>query len=78
MVNTLLNIALIGPVIKRVLNVKQELKAAAAGTAASALGGGYSNYIAVRVRRMRPRHPDATVHLSEAPHGLLKLSLIHI
>jgi len=46
-VNTLLNLVLIGPVIEQTVAMPDELRAAAAGSAATALGGGYSNYLAV-------------------------------
>lgn len=47
LVNTLLNLVLIGPVIKRAVELPTELAAAAWGSLATALGGGYANYIAV-------------------------------
>ena len=46
-VNTLLNLVLIGPVIERRVELPAELAAHAAGLGATALGGGYANYIAV-------------------------------
>lgn len=46
-VNTLLNLVLIGPVIEESVQLPSELRAHAAGLAATALGGGYANYIAV-------------------------------
>jgi hypothetical protein len=47
LINTLLNLLLIGPVIEASVALPSELRAMAAGSAATALGGGYSNYIAV-------------------------------
>jgi hypothetical protein len=47
LVNTLLNLVLIGPVIERQVALSTELGAHAAGFLSTALGGGYSNYIAV-------------------------------
>lgn len=47
LVNTLLNLVLIGPVIEAPVGLPTELAAAGWGSAATALGGGYSNYIAV-------------------------------
>ena len=46
-VNTLLNLVLIGPVVEKTVALPRELAASAAGSLATALGGGYSNYIAV-------------------------------
>ena len=46
-VNTVLNFILLGPLVKQKVDVKRELRAHAAGTAASAMGGGYSSYIAL-------------------------------
>jgi len=47
LINTLLNLVLIGPVIGEAVDTPAELRAHAAGSAAAALGGGYSNYLAV-------------------------------
>lgn len=47
LVNTLLNLVLIGPVIERPVALPKELGSHAAGFVATAAGGGYSNYIAV-------------------------------
>lgn len=46
-INTLLNLVLIGPVIGEAVDTPAELRAHAVGSAAAALGGGYSNYLAV-------------------------------
>lgn len=46
-INTVLNLVLIGPVIGEVVDTPQELRAHAAGSLAAAVGGGYSNYLAV-------------------------------
>ena len=46
-VNTLLNLVLIGPVIEAPVDLPSELNAAAAGSCATCLSGGYSAYIAV-------------------------------
>lgn len=45
LVNSILNYVLYGPLIKKKLNLKAELKSHAAATAASAVCGGYSNYM---------------------------------
>jgi MFS superfamily sulfate permease-like transporter len=47
LVNTLLNLVLIGPVIEIPVSLSKELGSHAAGYLSTALGGGYSNYIAV-------------------------------
>ena len=47
MINTVLNLVLIGPVIEDVVALPTELRAHAAGAMAAAIGGGYSNYVAV-------------------------------
>jgi len=47
LVNTVLNFALYGPLIKAKLDLKRELRSHAAGIGAAGLGGGYSGYIAV-------------------------------
>ena len=46
-INTVLNLVLVEPVIGESPDVPQELRAHAAGTLAAAVGGGYSNYLAV-------------------------------
>ena len=46
-VNTVLNFVLLGPLFKRKLNLKRELRAHAGGAAAAAAAGGYSAYVAV-------------------------------
>ena len=46
-VNTVLNFILLGPLVKQKVDVKRELRAHAAGTAASAAGGGYTSYVAL-------------------------------
>ena len=44
---TVLNLLLVGPVIEEAPDTSQELRAHAAGSLAAAVGGGYSNYVAV-------------------------------
>ena len=46
-VNTVLNYLLFGPLFKRKLNLKRELRTHAAGAAAAAATGGYSSYVAL-------------------------------
>lgn len=46
-INTVLNLVLVEPVIGESPDVPHELRAHAAGTLAAAVGGGYSNYLAV-------------------------------
>ena len=46
-VNTVLNFILLGPLFKRKLDLKRELRTHAAGAAAAAVGGGYSSYVAL-------------------------------
>ena len=43
----MLNFVLLGPLFKRKLNLKRELRAHAGGAAAAAAAGGYSAYVAV-------------------------------
>ena len=44
---TVLNLLLVDPVIEEAPDTSQELRAHAAGSLAAAVGGGYSNYLAV-------------------------------
>ena len=46
-INTVLNYILAGPLFKRKLDLRRELRTHAAGAAAAAVGGGYSSYIAL-------------------------------
>jgi SulP family sulfate permease len=45
LINTFLNMALYGSLLKKKIDLKPEFQTAAVGTAASALSGGYSNYM---------------------------------
>jgi len=45
LVSTVLNYVLLGPLIKKKLDLKHELRSHATAAAASAVGGGYANYI---------------------------------
>ena len=46
-ISTVLNLLLVGPVIEEAPDTSRELRAHAAGSLAAAVGGGYSNYLAV-------------------------------
>ena len=55
---TVLNLLLVGPVIEEAPDTSQELRAHAAGSLAAAVGGGYSNYLAVS---------NTAIHIKCAP-----------
>jgi len=62
-INTVLNYILAGPLFKRKLDLRRELRTHAAGAAAAAVGGGYSSYIALS---------NTAIHLRVG--GMTKLS----
>ena len=68
-VNTLLNLVLIGPVVETTVQLAPELRASAAGSFVTAVGGGYSNYIAVSAGQPSQRGMHTPPNACACTHG---------
>ena len=77
LVNTVLNYVLYGPMVGQKLDLKRELRSHAAGTAAAAAAGGYSNYIGlsdVAIHRKLGGLDRRSCYLAAAVGGLFLLA----